>query len=131
MLTLISSVVAALGGLALLLAAVGVYGVMMYVVAQRTHEFGIRMALGAAPRQILQSTLWEGVRLVGWGVILGGSFAIALATMARTWAMGVSPVDPPTLAAVSGLLALVALVACWIPARQATRVDPMVALRCD
>jgi putative ABC transport system permease protein len=116
-------------GAALLLAAVGIYGVMSYSVSQRAHEIGIRLALGAAQTEILKLILGHGAKLALLGVATGILAATALTRLMSSLLFGVSPSDPATLAAVAVLLMLVAMVACYIPARRAMRVDPMIALR--
>lgn len=118
---------AAMGLLGLALSIVGVYGVISYAASQRSHEIGVRMALGAQPRQILQMMLRQGIVIVGVGLAVGVLAALAAAKVVGTF-LTVSPTDPVTYVAVSILLALVALAACAIPARRAMRVDPMVAL---
>ena len=117
------------GGLALTLAVIGIYGVMSYTVAQRTNEIGIRMALGAQPRHVLAQILWQGARLVGWGALTGLAASYFVTRFMKSMLFAVSPLDLGTYAAVTGLLMVVTLMACYIPARRAMRVDPMIALR--
>lgn len=116
---------------AALLAGIGLYGVMAYSVNRRTREIGIRMALGARRGEVLHLVIRQGMRLAIMGVALGLIGALALTRVLAHLLFGVSPKDPITLAAVALLLGAVALLACWLPARRAARVDPMVALRCE
>jgi putative ABC transport system permease protein len=116
-------------GLALVLAAVGIYGVMAYVVAQRTREIGVRLALGAQQRDVLSMVLMGGGRLAAIGLSVGLVGSLAVNYLLRSQLYGVSSSDPATYAMVATLLGLVALAACYLPARRATRVDPLVALR--
>ncbi|MGA8221316.1 MAG: ABC transporter permease [Candidatus Acidiferrales bacterium] len=114
---------------ALLLAAIGIYGVMSYSFSQRTHEVGIRMALGAQRQDILRLALSEGMRVVAIGLASGLIGAAIVTRLFRSMLFGVAPADPVTFLSVSAILATVALLACYIPAQRATRVDPLVALR--
>ncbi len=116
-------------GLALILAAVGLYGLIAYAVTRRTHEIGIRMALGAQPPDVLRSILSDGMRLTLIGLVVGVMFAIALVRLLNSLLYGVGANDLTTYAAVAALLAVVALIAVYVPARRASRVDPMVSLR--
>jgi ABC-type antimicrobial peptide transport system permease subunit len=117
------------GGLALLLAALGLYGVMAYAVAQRTREVGVRMALGAARLQVLRQFVGEGVRLAAVGLVIGLVIAAALTRVIAQFLYGITPTDVLTFALCAAVLGSVAAVASFIPARRAAQVDPMVALR--
>ena len=131
------------GGAALLLAAIGLSGVLAYSVAQRTNEIGIRMALGAQTANVLRLVVWQGMRLVLLGLTVGALAGYGLKRLLASqyfaedaWQRqmaeqlyGVTATDPFTFAAIAGLLTIVALAACWVPARKAAKVDPLVALR--
>ncbi|HXZ10928.1 MAG TPA: FtsX-like permease family protein, partial [Candidatus Sulfotelmatobacter sp.] len=117
------------GLLALILAAVGIYAVVSFSVAQRTQEIGIRMSLGAQPRQVLGLVIGSGLKLALFGIAAGGGAAFGLTRLMAALLFGVAPTDPWTFAAVAILLAGVGLAACYIPARRAMNVDPIVALR--
>jgi putative ABC transport system permease protein len=116
---------------ALLLAAIGIYGVMSYTFSQRAHEVGIRVALGAQRLDILRMAVGEGMFVVGIGLVVGIAGAVAVTRVFRSMLFGVDATDPMTLTVVAAMLAGVALLACYVPARRATRVDPLVALRVE
>ncbi|MGH9454527.1 MAG: FtsX-like permease family protein, partial [Terriglobia bacterium] len=115
--------------LALVLAGVGIYGVISYSVALRTHEIGIRMALGAAKHDVLRMVLRQGMLLTLLGIAIGWAGGLLVSRFLQSLLYGVKPTDPATFVTVSVILGLVAALACYIPARRATKVDPMVALR--
>jgi putative ABC transport system permease protein len=117
------------GLLAAIIAAIGLYGVMAYSVSRRTQEIGIRMAIGATPRAILRLTATQGLVLAGIGIVTGLVVALASSSMVSILLFGVTPTDPVVFIGVPLLLALVAGLACYIPARRALRVDPLIALR--
>jgi ABC-type antimicrobial peptide transport system permease subunit len=121
--------VGSLSSIALLLAAVGLYGVMAYATRQRTTEIGVRLALGATPASILNMIILRGVRLVAIGAAFGLAGALVAVRFVQVLLFGVEPTDPVTWIAVSAVLMLVALVACVLPARRAMRIDPAAALR--
>lgn len=120
-----------LGAIALVLASVGLYGVMAYAVTERTHEIGVRMALGAQAGDVLRLVLVRGIVLTVTGLIIGLVLSYGLAILLSSLVFGVSPTDLTTFGAVAGMLILVALAATYIPARRATHVDPLLALRCE
>lgn len=128
---MIVSLMAAFALLSLVLAAVGVYGVMSYTVARRTHELGIRLALGAGRRQVIGMVLRQGMRTVALALAIGIAAAAATSRLLSSQLFGISTTDAVTFAVVPGVLALVALAACYLPARRASRVDPIVALRTE
>jgi len=118
-------------GSSLLLAMVGIYGVIAWTVRQRTREIGVRMALGAQRHAVLAVVLWNGLKLAAAGIVLGLIGAMMLTRLLRSLLFAVGPADPLTFTAVPLVLVSVALLACWLPARRAARIDPMVALRCE
>jgi putative ABC transport system permease protein len=115
--------------LALLVSAIGIYGMLSYGVTERTREMGIRLAHGAQPRDLLKLVVGQGMRLTVIGLIIGVGASFALTRLIARLLFGVSATDPLTFAVIPLLLAAVALLACWIPARRATRMDPLAALR--
>jgi ABC-type antimicrobial peptide transport system permease subunit len=124
-------VLAMFAATALLLAGVGIYGVMSYAVTRRVREIGIRSALGASRQEIVGLVLRQGMRVAGIGMAAGLVAAVALTRLMSALLYGVSPADPLTLVAVTVLLGAIALLACYIPARRATAVDPLIALRSE
>ena len=120
-----------LAGLAMLLAALGIFGVMAYAVAQRTNELGLRIALGAPPGNIMKLVLGQGMKLAALGVLLGLIGAVTLTRWLGSLLYGVSATDPLTFAVIALLPMIVTTLACWVPARRATKVDPLVALKCE
>jgi ABC-type antimicrobial peptide transport system permease subunit len=120
---------AVFGGLGMVLAVVGLYGVVSFTSSRRTHEIGIRMALGAQPGNIFTLVLRQAVVLVAAGIGVGLMAALAVTRLLSTMLVGVAPYDPVTFASVAAVLVVVALIACFLPARRAARLDPSVALR--
>jgi putative ABC transport system permease protein len=126
-----TTLLAIFASVALVLTVIGLYGVMSYSVAQRTNEIGIRMALGAQTRDVLGLIVKDGVKIVGVGLMLGMGGALLLSRLLESLLFGVTTRDPVTFLLIAGLLSLVAMLACYIPALRATRVDPLDALRCE
>jgi macrolide transport system ATP-binding/permease protein len=126
-----ATLIGGFGLLALALASLGLYGALSYSVARRTQELGVRMALGARTGDVLRLVVGQGIRLIAIGVALGLAGAFAAARVLQSLLYGVSATDPLTFIVIALLLTFVGLLACWIPARRATNVDPLVALRCD
>ena len=127
----LASLAGAFAGLALMLAAIGIYGVMAYVVSQRTGEIGVRMALGATSTEVFRLVLGDGLRLTALGVALGVAGSLAIGRALKTLLFGVGSGDLATLAGTAALLLVIAVIACFVPARRAMRVDPMAALRAE
>jgi ABC-type antimicrobial peptide transport system permease subunit len=118
-------------GFAILLAAIGLYGVIAYNTAQRTREIGVRMALGAEAKHVIAMVVGQGGRVVVIGVLVGAAGSALLLRALEAMLFGASPIDPPIYAAVAGVLVLVSLAAAWIPARRAAHVSPLEALRAE
>jgi ABC-type antimicrobial peptide transport system permease subunit len=128
---LVTSLLSSFAGVALLLAAIGIYGVIAFSVGQRTREFGIRMSLGARRLDVMNLVVGKGLLLAAAGIAVGLVGAFALTRVLSSLLYGVNATDPVTFAAVTGLLAGVAIAASFMPAWRATRVDPVIALRCE
>jgi putative ABC transport system permease protein len=126
---LLAQLLGIFAGLAILLAAIGSYGVLSYMVTERRREIGIRMALGASRESVLRMVLSQGLRLTFVGVVIGLAAAFGMSRVLASLLFGVRPSDPLTIAAVVAVISAVALLACYLPARVATRVDPMIVLR--
>jgi len=126
-----SILLTAFAAVAVLLTTLGVYGVIAQGVLQRTREIGIRTALGASTWRILRLVLGQGLAAIAIGLAVGVVGSIAVLRLLRAFLFGVGPADPITFAAVAGLMAVVALIACYLPARQAARVDPLIAFRIE
>ena len=118
-------------GVALILAALGIYGTLSYSVEQRSQEIGIRMALGADGADLRRMVIRQGMSLAGLGILIGLAGALALSRLITTLLFGVYPNDPASFITIALLLAAVAFLATWLPARRATKVDPLAALRCE
>jgi putative ABC transport system permease protein len=126
-----AELIALFAGLALIIAATGVGGVLALMVSQRTQEIGIRMALGATPASVLRMIMGQGLGLVFAGLVIGLAGALALTRLMSTLLFGVTPTDPITFAGVALVFLIAALLACYVPARRATRIDPLIALRSE
>jgi ABC-type antimicrobial peptide transport system permease subunit len=128
---LMAALAASFGALALILAAVGLYGLIAYTVARRTSELGIRIALGAGHRNVMWLVIEGALRLLAFGLLLGVPAAWAASRLVTTMLWGLSPTDPSTILAAIALLMITGILAGWVPARRAARIDPMAALRCE
>ena len=126
-----AALLAAFAAVAVLLAAVGIYGVMAYVVARRGRELGVRAALGATPRDLFGTVMWHGLRLAGIGSVLGLAGAVAAGRLLERMLFGIGAADPATLAAALAALPALTITACALPARRAARVDPLIVLRAE
>ncbi len=126
---LTATLIGVFAGIALLITAAGLAGVIAFSVNQRSQEFGVRMALGASRGSVLQLVLGQGLRLIAVGLVLGGVAALALSNTVRALLFDTEPTDIPTFVGVAAVLAVVALLACFLPARRASSVDPLVVLR--
>jgi ABC-type antimicrobial peptide transport system permease subunit len=124
-----AALVGALGALAILLAAIGLYGVVAYAVSQRTREIGVRMALGASPGDVQWMVLNHGLRITAAGIAIGLVFSAAAARLLRGYLYGLSPFDPIAFGGACLAWIAIAMLASWIPSRRATRVDPLIALK--
>jgi ABC-type antimicrobial peptide transport system permease subunit len=122
---------AAVGVLALLLAAIGIYGVLSYTVSRRVREIGVRVALGARHRDVIGMIMARALRLMGLGLLIGGAAAIGAGELLKSQLYGISPRDPVSFTGITLLLGAVGFLASWLPARRAAAVDPLVALRHD
>jgi putative ABC transport system permease protein len=126
-----SLLLAAFAAVAVALAAVGLYGVLAYTVVQRTREIGIRAALGASAASLVALVVRQGMLMTGWGLAVGLGGGLIVSRLLTSFLFGVGPSDPTTIAAVAGMMVAVALTACYIPARRAAKVDPLIALRSE
>jgi len=127
----LSQLLAVFAGVALLLAAIGTYGILSYMVTERNREIGIRLALGAGNRQVVRLVLRQGISLALAGIAVGVAGALVLSRITESLLYGVTPSDPLTFGTVAGVITLVAVAACVVPTRRAMRVDPLTAIRAD